>query len=488
MNGSRRTVPDPGSPQPTGNRLPDSFRDRRVTIMGLGRFGGGVAVAAYLAEQGAQLTITDLRQPDALQESIQCLTDAGVEATWYLGSHPDAAFDNCEYLFVNPGVPPGNQLVERCRDHGTVITSEIELFISRSPAVTIAVTGSNGKSTVSQLIHDLLESNTDSDRSVWLGGNIGRSLLPDIASIRATDFVVLEVSSFQLHQLKHTHFRPDIAVVTGLTPNHLDWHPDLAHYIESKQVISASQQSNGVTVLPDSLDDWPVRGRCLRFGLNDGGEDGVYLEEGSLIIRIGNQETAERLSLSSALRGRHSAANVAAAVAAAAAALPQPPSVQTTISAFRGLPHRLQVVAQAGGRTFIDDSCSTTPESTIAALNSLPAPLVLIVGGGDKGVDLGALAKTAAATTDRVVTIGTTAESLSRGICSHAAAETTMHVVQAANFRTAFEQAVELTRPGDIVLLSPGCSSHDWFADFRERGQLFARLARDWCRSQENTV
>lgn len=465
--------------------LPASFRDRRVTIMGLGRFGGGAAVAGYLACQGAQLAITDLRSSEELEDSTRSLHDLDVEATWYLGEHPPEAFDDCEFLVVNPAVRPQNEHVKRCREQGAVITSEIELFTQHNPAFTIAVTGSNGKSTVCRLIHDLLKSNIETSREVWLGGNIGRSLLPDVDSIQSTDFVVLELSSFQLHQLRDCCFRPDVAVVTGLSPNHLDWHPSLAHYYSSKRVISATQQAHSTTVLPDQLDSWPVRGRCLRFGVADGGEDGAYVEAGSLIVRVNDRETADRLVLSTALRGRHNQANVAAAVAAVTAALDAPIDVHDALRHFGGLPHRMQVVARGNERLFIDDSCSTTPESTIAALRALETPCVLIVGGGDKGVDLQGLATEIARSTNRVITIGSTAESLSRSVLSNVPAGTAAEVFQANSFESAFQQAVELTRPGDIVLLSPGCSSHGWFTDFRERGQLFARLAKDWCQNQE---
>jgi len=467
--------------------LPESFKDKRVTIMGLGRFGGGVAAAKYLASQGAQIAVTDLRTPEQLADSITQLNSQASKTTWYLGDHPAEAFDGSEIVVVSPAVRPDNPSVEYCRSQGIVITSEIELFVRRNPATTIAVTGSNGKSTTCQLIHDLLETNVDESRRIWLGGNIGRSLLPSLKEIRSTDFVVIELSSFQLHQLRGSGFRPHVAVVTGLTPNHLDWHPDLSHYISSKQVVLASQRSADAAVLPDELDHWPVRGRCLRFGLSDGGEDGVYIEDGSLIVRVDNMETAERITLNSALRGNHNRRNLTAAVAAVRMALERLPKLHPAIQRFRGLPHRMQIVCQAAGRVFIDDSSSTTPESTIAALTSVSAKCILIAGGGDKGVDLNPLGKKIAERTKRVITIGATADSLANAVFSATSDKVASTVIQAADFVSAFEHAVELTSPGDIVLLSPGCSSHGWFNDFRERGHAFARLAKKWCDIQEKT-
>lgn len=465
--------------------LPADFKDRRVTIMGLGRFGGGVAAARYLGEQGARLSVTDLRSPAELAESVQQLEQAGIDATWYLGGHPDSAFQDCEILVVNPAVRPDDERVARCRRDGVIITGEIELFIDRNPAFTVGVTGSNGKSTTCQLVHDLLRSNVGSDCSVYLGGNIGRSLLPDLSEIRSQDFVVLELSSFQLHQLRDRGFRVNVGVVTSLSPNHLDWHPDLQHYISSKQVISASRQSTDRLVLPDELDHWPVHGPCLRFGLSDSGEPGVFIEDGALIVRTGTTECAERISVGAALRGDHNLRNLAAAVAAVRMSVEGPLKTESAIREFRGLPHRLRTVAQAAGRCFVDDSSSTTPESTIAALQSLTARCVLIVGGGNKGVDLGPLARQIAAHTDRVVTIGATAHALAEAVLSEPVDDRLPVVVEATDFDTAFASAVALTEPGDIVLLSPGCSSHDWFTDFRERGLAFTRLASAWCQAQE---
>lgn len=465
--------------------LPESFKDKRVTIMGLGLFGGGVAVAEYLASQEAQIVITDLRSAEQLADSIQQLSDSNIDATWFLGSHPNDAFDRSEIIVVNPAVRPGNKYVERCRGQEQLITSEIEIFSQNNPALTVAVTGSNGKSTTCQLIHDLLKANVDDARQIWLGGNIGRSLLSDLASIQESDIVVLELSSFQLHQLQGCGFRPEVAVVTGLTPNHLDWHPDLAHYVSSKQVISAGQRMNNAIVVPNDLEHWPIPGRCLRFGLEDGGEDGVYIEDGSLVVRIGGSETAERLTVSAAFRGDHNLRNLTAAVASVQLALDRSPAVQPALQRFRGLPHRMQIVCRSNGRTFIDDSSSTTPESTIAALRSIPSQCILMAGGGDKGVSLGPLGREIAQHANRVVTMGATAASLASAVLSESAGAT---VIQATDFPNAFEHAVELSQPGDIVLLSPGCSSHGWFSDFRERGHSFTRLANEWHDAQEKNA
>ena len=199
--------------------------------MGLGRFGGGVEAVRFLAQRGAAVTVTDQRPESELRDSLRQLDDCRLQAV-FTGGHPDAAFRDCEMLVVNPAVKPRDLNVRVDGKHGVLVTSEIELFLQHNPAFTIVVTGSNGKSTTCQLIHDLL-THTErtpgelTQQTVWLGGNMGRSLLPHVDELQSNDVVILELSSFQLFRLRDTGFRPDVAVVTGLSANHLDWHESL---------------------------------------------------------------------------------------------------------------------------------------------------------------------------------------------------------------------------------------------------------------------
>ena len=462
-----------------------NLTDVHVTVMGLGRFGGGVAVTKYLAQQGARISLTDLRTESDLKNSVDQIQGCTLEGL-YLGGHPEEAFRRCELLIVNPAVKPDNRVVSAYRDRGILVSSETEIFLNSNPAFTIAVTGSNGKSTTCQLIHHLLTENVGEKRRIWLGGNIGNSLLPVLPQIRQRDLVVMELSSFQLHWLKHTRFRPDVAVITSLAANHLDWHPSYEHYVQSKQVICAGQRSSDGLVLPASCISWPHRSQCLRFGLEDNGEDGVYFENGVLIQRILGREDADRIAISPALRGRHNHANVAAAVAACRMAISEDIQVQRVLREFTGLPHRMQVVAVGRSRTFVDDSAATTPESLVAALQSATQPCVLIAGGHDKGSSLADAAREIAKRSRALVAIGPTADCLTELVRQSRAVSRTPVIKTASDFSTAFLRAVELSDPGDMVLLSPGCSSVGWFTDFRDRGHQFAALARQWCREQDS--
>jgi UDP-N-acetylmuramoylalanine--D-glutamate ligase len=493
----------------TGNYR-SSYEGHRVTVMGLGRFGGGVAVSEFLASQGAIVTITDQRDAAELNESVELLADVPIHA-WALGGHPDQVFADCDLLVVNPAVPPDHPQLQRAILAGVDITTEIDLFCRHNPAPVIAVTGSNGKSTTSALIHHLLQQSwqTKSRRS-WLGGNIGISLLKKLQDIRAEDCVVLELSSFQLELLKRRRFRPKIAVITNFTPNHLDWHGSVDAYRAAKQSILDAQVSADYAVLPDANDDqtnWRVRGRLFRFGTADQGEDGVFAEDGQLIMRSGSvnrslhsapfvhscgseipegcgeSEDAVRWTQPLQLPGRHNRLNIAAACCAAWLAGGDSQQFSSALQGFVPLPHRLQMVAERSGRRFYNDSIATTPESAIQALRVFSGRIILLAGGYDKGQDLDAFASEICGRVSIAVLMGQTAPLLRQLIDRTPAAVNSRalpEIVVASDFQDAFSQAVMRSLPGDIVLLSPGCASYGWFRDFRQRGDLFSAMAAEW--------
>ena len=466
--------------RPVSERLPD-LAGCRVTVMGLGRFGGGVAAVRYLANCGARVTVTDLRSETQLSDSLQQLADVNVECL-ALGEHPESVFTGRDVLVVNPAVRPGQADVTRFRQSG-LVTSEVELLLSALPAgvQTVGVTGSNGKSTTASLIAHFLR---EAGRTVWLGGNIGRSLLPDVGQMAASDVVVLELSSFQLWYLQDAGFAPDVAVVTNLAANHLDWHGDMAAYAAAKQVLLARQSLRQVAVMPaddDQLQEWRVRGRRLGFGTVDTGEQGVFWEDEMLITRQGSREDALRVRLPADLAGMHQRKNVAAAMTAAMAC-GAPLDVLQGLSGFQPLEHRQQHVGTVNDVRFINDSNATTPESTMAALSALRGEITLIAGGASKGVDLAALATAIADRVSHVVLIGETAHTLQPQIEQAAAASgvRSCQVQQAASLEAAFRAAVALVSPGGIVLLSPASASFGMFRDYRDRGEQFEKLVQGW--------
>lgn len=454
----------------------DAFRGKRVTVMGLGRFGGGVAVARFLAERGAKVTVTDLKTADDLTDSIAELDDIALHDLC-LGHHRETDFTGADLVVVNPAVPPDNALVAQAVQAGVPLTSEMNLFWQFNRGRTIAVTGSNGKSTTTGMIESILAAD---GRRTWLGGNIGRSLLPVVDDIEPDDCVVLELSSFQLAALDRLFSSPHVAVVTNLAPNHLDWHESMDDYRCAKQALLRWQLPDGIAVLnADDADvsSWPTNGRQLLFGHKVRDAAGLYAAGRDCVYRPHGSLPEWRLPLQSWLRlpGSHNLENAMAAACAALALGASASSVQQGIEGFQSLPHRLEFVAEVDGRRFYNDSLATTPESACMAINAFQEPIVILAGGYDKHVDLSAFAADIAHKTKAASLMGQTSEVLALHI-ERIAEGHGPEFAEHADFESAFNWALEHSAPGDVVLLSPGCASYDWFANFEDRGKRFVEL------------
>lgn len=448
--------------------------------MGLGRFGGGVGAVRYLCRQGARVTVTDCKPAEELTESLEALAGFDIER-YCLGGHPECAFRDAELVIVNPAVTPDHPCLAWCRDNGILLSSEIALFCQLNPARTIGVTGSNGKSTTATLIDGMLRA---AGMRSFLGGNIGVSLLEKLDEIRPDDWVVLELSSFQLANLDCIYFSPEIAVVTNMSPNHLDWHGSLECYRRAKQTVLRWQCPHGVAVLngddPETR-DWPVNGRSVLFGECVGEKCGATLcpSTGRVHLRIGQEDRFLDCDITARFPGIHQQRNLLAACAAACIAGVPAEAMVAGIENFRSLPHRMEFLGEHHGRKFFDDSKATTPESAMAALDSFDDPVVLLAGGADKMIDLAPLAEKIAARTKAVALMGETAERMAGQIASFAG-ENGPEVLQAQSFDHAFGWAMDQSAPGEVVLLSPGCASYGWFSNYEERGRRFAEAVRNW--------
>ena len=440
--------------------------------MGLGHFGGGAAAARWLAEQGARVTLTDLATADELARTLHALGDV-TPAAVHLGGHREDDFRSAEMIVVNPAVRPDNPMLKIARRRGARLATEIELFMEACPARIIGVTGSNGKSTTAAMIAAVLRAD---GRAGWLGGNIGASLLADLEKIAPDDFVVLELSSFQLARLGPNVAMPHVAVVTNFTPNHLNWHGTLERYRAAKRRLIAEQSSQGLVALDASLLE---SGGCMDCSWADS-------VSGRLLPPV---DVAELPLLRTP--GDHNRRNAVLAVAVARAVGCSADAIHDGLKTFETLPGRLQQVATIGGRFFYNDTTSTTPESTIAAVCSLDTGgsldveraldngqggTWLLAGGSDKGVDFGTLAVSIIGHTRGAAFFGATTERLRR--------ETAM---VSENFQTAalktLRQALDWcwrhSSRGDRIILSPGCASLDQFRNFRDRGDKFIKLVNE---------
>ncbi|MBD3676749.1 MAG: UDP-N-acetylmuramoyl-L-alanine--D-glutamate ligase [Planctomycetaceae bacterium] len=458
----------------------------RVTVMGLGRFGGGTGVIRFLVAQGAHVTVTDIKPADDLADSLDLISDLDIEAI-HLGGHHESDFTETDLLIVNPAVRRDSEWLQLAEQAGVPLSSEIGLFLQFNPAHVIGITGSNGKSTTAALTHHLLKN---AGLKSHLGGNIGGSLLNSLDEIAPNDWVVLELSSFQLAALDQMFCSPKIAVITNFTPNHLDWHGSLEEYRRAKQTVLRWQCSTGHAVLP--LDDpqvsnWPVHSDPVWFGLKDTGARGLFQSDcgKQLIYRTKDNELRWELSNLSRLPGDHNRRNIVAACAAALKAGVSGDSFDRSLKSFTPLPHRLEFVGEYAGRRFFNDSISTTPESTIAAIESFDEPIVLLAGGYDKQIDLLPMSQKMSEKTKAISLMGQTGERLCEEM-NELAAPNNVNCAVHESFADAFHWAISQSSPGDIVLMSPGCASYDWFLDFRDRGEQFVESIHRWASHQTN--
>ncbi len=449
------------------------WQNKRVTVMGLGRFGGGIGVTRWLASAGARVTVTDLQPLEKLTASLEEI--AGLDVTLRLGGHDERDFHQADLIVASPAVPDDSPFLQVARSAGVPITTEINLFVERCPACCIGVTGSVGKSTITAMVGHVLRE-TLADRRVWVGGNIGRSLLEELPEIAADDVGVLELSSFQLQHTPAVRWSPHVAVITNITPNHLDRHGTFAAYLAAKLNIVRFQERGSDVVVIEDADELKHH-----FGLAVGDLAGVWrygLDDDTPIATMGSASANDRANrrlrwpgVNLSVPGRHNRQNAAAALTVAnAVGVPMEKAI-AALATFPGLPHRLQRVLVRDGVTYYNDSKSTTPEAAITAMNAIDSPLLVILGGYDKGIDLASAARVAAQRSRFAACVGQTGPTLVaaiRALGGEAAVFDDLAAAVAACRRRA--------QAGDAVLLSPGCASWDMFEDYRARGEAFKRL------------
>ncbi|HEY2828154.1 MAG TPA: UDP-N-acetylmuramoyl-L-alanine--D-glutamate ligase [Pirellulales bacterium] len=435
------------------------FRGRKVTIMGLGRHGGGVAAARYCALGRAMVTVTDTADETALVESVAALRHVPI-AKFALGEHRDVDFSSAEIVVVNPAVKPNHWLVKLAQQSGAMLTSETELFLNACRATVIGVTGTVGKSTTAAMLAAVLQA---AGRRTWLGGNIGQSLLADLPQIRSDDFVVLELSSFQLHWLSETARWPQAAIVTNCSPNHLDWHGKWEEYVAAKQRLVSHLPPNGFAVLNS-------------YDAEVGHWDSLTR---SALPTPQKLETVPPLRLP----GNHNRQNAACAATMAKQLGIDEKTIANALGNFTGLLHRLRLVAEIKGRHIYNDSKSTTPTATIAAIFAMDEPTWLLLGGADKDIDWSKFIDFVVQRAKGVATFGAAADRLDEAITratkkADKDGDNLFPSFRCETMPDALLWCWQKSMPGEAILLSPGCPSTDRFRDFADRGEQFESLVR----------
>ena len=445
----------------------DYLRDKRIGVIGFGV--SNQPLVRVLLRNGCDVTVCDRRERAQLGAAGNEAAAQGAKFALgadYLG-HLD--FD---VIFRTPGVLPIVPQLRKAAQNGAILTSEMEAFCNLCPCRILAITGSDGKTTTSTITAELLRAQ---GYTVHLGGNIGTPLFDRIADIRPDDFAVLELSSFQLHSM---HCAPDVAIITNISPNHLDVHPDLEDYVSAKCSIYRGQRPDGVLVL-NARDAHTPRfaaeapGSVRYFSSIGPVENGVYCSDGVIYRAHGGK--AEKLIDVSDIRipGAHNVENYMAAFAATDGLVGQAACVQVARS-FAGVPHRMERIRELNGITFINDSIATR---TIAGMHALPKPPVIILGGHDKHIPFDELGDEICLHAKAAVVVGETAQRIAAAIRGSKFYDPgKLPLVEAPDFRAAVETAYRLAQPGDTVTLSPACSSFDLFKNFAERGDTFRAI------------
>ena len=457
---------------------------RKVTVMGLGLFGGGQGVTEFLCRRGARVTVTDLRSEEVLRPTLAELAHLPVE--WVLGKHREEDFLSADLVIASPAVPRTAPLLQRCVAKGIPLETEMNLFFKHCRGRICGVTGSNGKTTTTHLVGAMAAQQWP---GVKLGGNLGRSLLPELDAIAADDWVVLELSSFQLEDLAGLDRRPEVAVVTNLSPNHLDRHATYGDYAAAKKEILRPAAGPSTAVLNGEdprVRSWAPGGSGIRFRRTIyfgrtarvvPAADGAWISEDGTEVFLGQRGRREHLFAAAdlALPGRFNLLNAAAAAAAAWSMGVEPAKIADAVRAFCAVEHRLEPAAACDGVQYLNDSIATTPESTIAALEALGPNVIVICGGSRKGCSFRALGKVIHRRARGVVLLGQTAAEIRASIPSLPGGP---EIRAADSLEEAVVQARALARSGDRVILSPACPSYDMFVNFVERGRKFKEIAR----------
>jgi UDP-N-acetylmuramoylalanine--D-glutamate ligase len=448
------------------------LKGKKVLVVGLGK--SGLAAAIFLRRRGAHVTVSDIRSAEALAKDIPALLDEGINVE--AGGHGLLTFRRQDLIVVSPGVPLDTPELVQARNLGRPIIGELELAARFLKGEILAVTGSNGKTTTTSLLGEILEK---AGLRTQVGGNIGVPVVALIDESTDDTWNVLEVSSFQLETTEQFH--PRIAVILNITPDHLDRHGTFENYALAKERIFAEQDQNDYCIL--NADNARAaaaanrsKARVYWFSLEHSVDQGAWVEGGEILFRTSPQAAPEPIMPLSCipLKGDHNIENVLASVSAACLAGAAAESIRKAVEEFKAVEHRLEYVTTLNGIDIYNDSKATNVDATAKAIAAFPGNIHLILGGKDKNSDYTELNDLLHARVKAVYTIGSAAakiESQLRGIVALHSCETMDKAIAAI---------ASAAHPGDIVLLAPACSSFDQFESYEHRGRVFKELINEW--------
>jgi UDP-N-acetylmuramoylalanine--D-glutamate ligase len=442
------------------------LKNKRVLVVGLGR--SGAASAIFLQEHGARVIVSDSKSEAQLERDVPALLDRGISIE--TGQHGERTFRDQDLIVVSPGVPSDQPQLQHARSLGIPVIGEVELAFRFLQGKVLAITGSNGKTTSTTLVGEILSK---SGRKTLVGGNIGTPVISLAGKSTPETLVVLEISSFQLESIQE--FRPWIAAILNITPDHLDRHHTFQAYVDAKLRIFENQQADDFAVL--NADDPTcaglkdkVKSTLLWFSRKQPVENGAFMRGEQIIFKRNGQEQAVLSRGDIQLKGEHNLENVLAAVVMTMVAGCKPEQVRQAVKEFRAVEHRLELVASVNGVIFYNDSKATNVDATVKALESFPGNIHIILGGKDKGSDYTVLKPLLRERVKRVYLIGAAADKIAGHV--QGAAE----LVRSGTLDRAVRQAFDAAKAGDIVLLAPACASFDQFENYEQRGRVFKEL------------
>ncbi len=451
------------------------LKGKRVLVVGMARTG--VAAAKFLKSKGSLVTTTEMKPEEEMTEAVQELKDMAISTEW--GGHRAETFLKQDMIVVSPGVDLSIEPIQRALEKKVRVISEIELAYHFIQVPIISVTGTNGKTTTTMLIGQMLK---EEGKKVGVGGNVGEPLVLFADGRNRWEVLVAEISSFQLEAIED--FRPRISVLLNITEDHLDRYPSYKEYINAKVRIFANQNSGDLAVL--NRDDPTVmqfgkgvRGRKLFFSLSEKLDEGAFSDGQSIFLRLGGKREIYSLAKTS-LKGIHNVENMMAAVTTVRSFGCSKRAIQAVLDRFEGLEHRLEFVREVGGVRFYNDSKGTNVGSVVKSLQSFSEPVILIAGGKDKNGDLSPLAELIEKRVKHLILIGEARERMNRDLGG------LTDTVLAKTMEEAVLLAHQKAKAGEVVLLSPACSSFDMFKDYKERGRVFKEVVHKISNKQQS--
>lgn len=465
-------------------RKPQDLKNKRITVMGLGLNQGGLGVARFLAKAGAKILITDLKTEEELGPSLKKLK--GFDIKYILGRHREEDFINTDMVIQNPAVPHNSKYLEIAQNQGIPIETDLGFFFQFCPSKNIiAIAGTKGKSTVSQLIYHIFK---EAQKDTILAGNIGISVLDILEKINPQTWVILEISTWQMEGIKDRKFKPHTAVLTNIQPDHLDRYPNFEEYAKAEKLIFKYQQSNNYLVVNfDNKESHrtkrEINSKVYWFSAKEKIELGCYLENDELIFQSDEYKMTFAKISDLPLPGPHNIENILAASTVGFIHNIPGEIILKALKKFPGIPYRLEFMGEFKGIKFYNDTCATTPEAVLAALESFPKQsIILILGGKDKKLNYESFGIVIGKNKNikKIILLQHPAYDASLKILSainkHLASE---KIIQTSNLKVGIEIALQHAKANDLILLSPAAASFGMFKNEFDRGDQFNKIVKN---------